>query len=478
MTSSLATCLLVLGDLQADLAQASGSCHLGALDVTVRAHARDAGAACEATRFDAVIVSLEDARAAEAAVRSLRARHLDAPIIVCAKREGHARLADLPPGAAQDLLPHDYESGALVRAVLLAVERWRSFRQQRQLLSLFTAAPDAMIVTDAQGQVRYANRAACVLFGREEASFVGARVSFGRNFAGIDIFAKVAGAGDVRIMQCAWEGKPAFLAIIRDVAEQEALASQLSAAQRTDAIGQYAAGVAHDLGNVLSCIDLFAGFARRRLGHDNAGDGDLAKILHAVETGRDLTRQMVSLARGSAEAPRLLDLGEVVTGLQPFLRRALPAQIDLQCACAGALWPVWAERGKIEQVILNLALNARDAMPNGGVLRIETENLYVLDDDAPSFSSERVALRVIDTGAGVAAEHLSRIFEPFYTTKHEAGGSGLGLAMCRRSIAQAGGDISVDSRPGEGATFSILLPKAVQSAPCAVPATVAISDAA
>jgi hypothetical protein len=264
----------------------------------------------------------------------------------------------------------------------------------------------------------------------------------------------------------------------RDQAQREA---QLQQAQRLENLGQLAGGVAHDFNNLLTVILNYASFAARELDTADESDwaarresvrGDLGQISRAGERAASLTRQLLAFARREVQRPQVLDLDTAITAVEGMLRRTLGEHIELATSLAGDLHPVLADPGQLEQVLVNLALNARDAMPGGGTLTIDTGNITVDAESVAGGSKSRqgqnVRLRVSDTGTGMPPEVIERAFEPFFSTKEEGAGTGLGLATVYGIITQAGGHISIYSEPGMGTTFSITLPVTAQ-APAAPP---------
>jgi PAS domain S-box-containing protein len=258
----------------------------------------------------------------------------------------------------------------------------------------------------------------------------------------------------------------------REALEQsEGLHAQMRQIQRMDSLGQLAGGVAHDFNNLLAVILSYASFVSRRLAVAAGSDGDgswdearadMTHIQQAVERAAALTRQLLTFASREAIRPLALDLNEVITGVEELLRRAIGEHIQLDISLADGLWPILADAGKIEQVLVNLAVNARDAMPGGGMLTLATENITIAADSAggnPEAPQERrVQLRVSDTGTGMTADVIERAFEPFFTTKAASRGTGLGLATVYGILTQAQAGIQISSQPGIGTTFTIVLP--------------------
>ncbi|MGD0019557.1 MAG: ATP-binding protein [Candidatus Limnocylindrales bacterium] len=252
--------------------------------------------------------------------------------------------------------------------------------------------------------------------------------------------------------------------LIQDVTERRALQEQLSQAQKLQSIGRLAGGVAHDFNNLLTAILGNAELAMMDLETNHPARASIEEITKAAEGAARLTRQLLSFARRQMIEPVALDLGAVVEGSVEMLRRLLGEDIEITAVLDGHLGIVQADPGQIQQVLVNLTVNARDAMPEGGRLVIETANQVIADEyvsTRPEISAGRyVTLSVTDTGTGMSDEVLSHLFEPFFTTKPQGSGTGLGLATCHGIVKQSGGHIWVHSELGQGTTVTILLPQA------------------
>jgi PAS domain S-box-containing protein len=250
-------------------------------------------------------------------------------------------------------------------------------------------------------------------------------------------------------------------AICRDITERKQLEEQLRQAQRLEAIGRLAGGVAHDFNNLLTVI---SGYAETLLeGRERSSEFELDQIAAAADRATVLTRQLLAFSRRQVLEPRVVDLNEVVDGVTPMLTRLIGEDVELVSSLDPDLHPVLADPSQLGQVLLNLAVNARDAMPDGGRVSILTANVE-LDDEYVAHHGEssvgsHVVLSFSDTGIGMDAETLSHVYEPFFTTKPVGSGTGLGLATVYGIVKQSGGSIWVYSEPGAGTTFKIYLPR-------------------
>ena len=232
--------------------------------------------------------------------------------------------------------------------------------------------------------------------------------------------------------------------------------AQLRQSQKLEAVGTLAGGIAHDFNNMLTIISGFTQIAISTLGKGHPVAGDLKNVTDAATSAAALTHQLLAFSRKQVLQPRVLDLDEVVTGMESMIRRLIGAHVTLSVVRAGAS-RIKADPSQLEQVLLNLAVNARDAMPQGGTLTIETAH------ERTEAGQHRVALRVSDTGVGMSADVRERIFEPFYTTKEVGKGTGLGLSTVYGIVAQSGATIDVESSLGEGTTFTVSFPSVAES---------------
>jgi len=277
-----------------------------------------------------------------------------------------------------------------------------------------------------------------------------------------------------------WGGQPAVLSLARDITERRRLQQHLQQVSRLKSIGRLAGGVAHDFNNLLTAIKGYAGLLLQGLEADSPAREAAKQISDAADRAADLTRQLLAFSRREPLDPVALDINSVVEGISKMLQRIIGEDIDLDFVPGPELGSVRADRAQIEQVLMNLAVNARDAMPGGGKLVIETANVTLDREYAHRHMGARpgsyVMLAVTDTGCGMDAEMQNRIFEPFFTTKRAHGGTGLGLAIVYSIVKQHGGNIWVYSEPEKGSAFRVYLPRVeAEAAPVEVTPTEAES---
>jgi two-component system, cell cycle sensor histidine kinase and response regulator CckA len=257
--------------------------------------------------------------------------------------------------------------------------------------------------------------------------------------------------------------------IAMDITERKRLEEELRHAQKMEGVGRLAGGVAHDFNNLLMIISGRTQLLLRQLSSTSRIYQELEVVHHAAERGGRLTQQLLAFSRRQVLQPRVLDLNAVLAELEPMLRRLLGETIDLVLRRAAPRGTVKADHGQLEQVVLNLVVNARDAMPRGGQLTVETATVRVddsvVESQSASGSGDYVVLLVKDTGHGMDADTRSRVFEPFFTTKDPSKGTGLGLATVYGIVKQSGGFVTVDSEVGRGSVFRVYLASVEQTGP-------------
>jgi PAS domain S-box-containing protein len=352
--------------------------------------------------------------------------------------------------------------------------------------SLVTNAPYGICRCDSAGKILDVNPAFVELLGHAAANELIGQHIFGLyadNDKWFDLADFLRSSAPFKGLAAEWKRKDGTTTVVRvsgrsvtngraegvvfelfaeDVTERRALEQQLRQSQKMEAVGRLAGGIAHDFNNLLMVISGYSEFLLERLGDEPRLRGPAQEIASAAERASSLTRQLLAFSRKQMLAPRIVDLNTVATENLKMLTRMIGEDIDLVLLPDPGLWPVRADAGQIEQVIMNLAVNARDAMPSGGKLTIETSNV-ALDDEyarihAPLRPGDYVMVAISDTGAGMDSETQSHIFEPFFTTKGTKG-TGLGLSTVYGIIKQSGGYIWVQSEMGKGTTFKIYLPR-------------------
>jgi len=257
-----------------------------------------------------------------------------------------------------------------------------------------------------------------------------------------------------------------FTGIVRDISRRKEVETQLMQAQKMDAIGRLAGGVAHDFNNLLTAIGGYAELVGSTFDPSDPRQAHVTGIRQATEHAASLTRQLLTFSRGQELRPTVIDLGQVVATIEPMLHHLLGEQIELIVKAAPDPWLTVADRSQVEAILVNLAVNARDAMVDGGTLTIETANVE-LDEryrlhHAEVTPGQYAMVTVTDTGVGMDAATMAHIFEPFFTTKDAGSGTGLGLATVYGTVRQSGGYVWVYSEPGDGTTFKVYLPRTMQ----------------
>jgi PAS domain S-box-containing protein len=277
-----------------------------------------------------------------------------------------------------------------------------------------------------------------------------------------------------------YAGEPGVVVVARDIRERLRLEEQLRLAQRMEAVGRLAGGVAHDFNNLLTTIKGNADLLAMDLPDGSASLEDVSEIQAATVRAAALTRHLLAFGRGQVLLPRVLDLNAEIEAALPMLRRLMPENVEIATELDPDTSPVHADPGQLEQVLMNLALNARDAMPDGGTLRLATANTDIAEPDPrPAYmaAGAYVRLRVTDTGHGMDAATRAQVFEPFFTTRGVGRGAGLGLSTVYGIVKQSGGYIMVESEPGHGTTFHILLPRVTEPGLTAGPGTPELAPA-
>lgn len=368
-------------------------------------------------------------------------------------------------------------------------ERERTEARIREQASLLDLAQDAIVVRDLEGRVQFWNQGAANLYGWAAAEAMGHKVTDlywpdGDRFQSAMKHLLEAGHWEGEVHQkskdqrevvayCRWTlvrdvlGQPkSVLAINTDLTERKKLEAQFLRAQRLEGIGALASGIAHDLNNILAPVLMIAPIL-----HDSLPDKETRKLLDTVENsarrGADIIKQLLTFARGQPGARVLLPVRHLLRDMDKIIRETFPRDIKTKVQTSEALWPLLGDPTQVHQTLLNLCVNARDAMPEGGTMTLEARNV-TLDESYANMAPDArpgdyVCVSVTDTGTGIPEDHLDRIFDPFFTTKEVGHGTGLGLATVLGIVRGHEGFVRVASRVGRGTTFELYFPAAVRT---------------
>jgi len=433
--------------------------------------------------FDIILLdlSLPDADGLDTLIRA-HAAAPKIPIVVLTGHDDEALAVRAVRAGAQDYLVKGRLDGdLLVRSIRYATERGRALealeRREEHYRSLIENSTDLISILNLDGTIRYVSPSHERVLGYPLDELVGKNVySFVHSHDKPRVQKALINGNNGRPLECrvrhldgSWRvlesfsrdlshvaGVNGLVVNARDITERKHLEEQLHHSQRLEAVGRLAGGVAHDFNNLLMVITGYSHMLLDAMHQSDPARQDLEQVVKASERATDLTRQLLAFSRRQGVRPALVNVNALVRDMERMLKRVLGDEIKLTLELAPRVPSVLADAGQIEQVILNMAVNARDAMPAGGQLLIETRNAGRAVD-----GRECVTVSITDTGIGMDSQILSRVFEPFFTTKEH--GTGLGLATSYGIIKENGGDLHVDSTPGKGATFQIDLPVSEQT---------------
>ena len=441
-------------------------------------------------RFDVVLLdlSLPDSDGFETFTR-LRAAASDVPVVVLSARTDEALAVRAVQAGAQDYLVKGHlGEQVLARAIRYAIERRRSEEALRTQSRVLESMMEGVNVSGDDGVILFSNLACDAMFGYARGSLAGKRVGIlsgltqddASSFAARieeeisrtgswsgEIFGRKEDGASVltmaNITSLEIGGRKCSVAVHEDITQKKQLEQHLLSAQRVESIGQLAAGVAHDFNNILAVIMGYSELILGKRSRDIQIQRYAGEILEATERAAALTRQLLIFSRKETVQPRILELNKVVADTEKMLRRVVDESVELTILPGKSPGCIKADAGHVGQVLTNLVVNARDAMPNGGKLTITTSNVTLDECEARSHSDAAagnyVMLGVCDTGTGMTDEVKMRLFEVFFTTKPQGKGTGLGLATCHTIVKQCGGFIDVQSEAGKGTTFKIYFPQ-------------------
>ncbi len=391
----------------------------------------------------------------------------------------------------RQLTADDHDQAARVAALVPLVTDRRQLAEQAIQGAELPGAPPASVAESDQGkEVMDSIRAAIATIADAERDQLVARQAMAAAARGW-LLALICGSLVAAVGLAGFLARTAGMAIAdarsraaaleAEIAEHRATQETLRQAQKIEAVGQLTGGIAHDFNNLLTIIIGNLDTARRRFSKLGEATSEaaagLAKsldlALQGAQSAAQLTHRLLAFSRRQALEPKRLDLNRLISDLSDLLSRTLGETIAVETILAGGLWPAFADTNQVENALLNLCVNARDAMPNGGRLTIETANTYLDEPYARRFgdvtAGQYVMLSVADTGSGIPPELLERAFEPFFTTKPAGQGSGLGLAMVHGFVKQSGGHVRIYSEVGHGTTVKIYLPRLVEEEPASAP---------
>jgi two-component system cell cycle sensor histidine kinase/response regulator CckA len=421
-------------------------------------------------------------------LRTIRREGFALPVILLTGQGDVAvDLEAMAAGAWDYLVKGQLDAAQLERSIRYAVERFRAEERILEQAALLDAARDAILAVDLEGRIVYANRSAELLIGESSSGqLLGQTVhALFKGLEGAVLEAALMQAitegswngelqvrvqnGENRLLESRWTlvrdayNRPrSVLILCTDITERRLLEQQFLRAQRMESIGRLVSGIAHDLNNLF--VPILLGV--RILEHDELESERRIRALHMIqrsaERGADLVRQVLAFARGMEGERKPLNIRALMEEVAHLLRETFPRSVQIETRFDDQLWPIRGDATQLQQVLMNLCVNARDAMPEGGRLLLAAENVHLDAQYARRILEARpgpyVCLTVSDTGTGIPPDVLDKIFEPFFTTKPVGKGSGLGLSTAYSIVRSHGGFINVYSEPGHGATFRVYLP--------------------
>lgn len=392
---------------------------------------------------------------------------------------------------AAPILDHEGKPTAAIVVYMDVTDVKYAETHQRKLLTAIEQSSDIVVITDTEGAIQYVNSSFETITGYAKEEVIGQTMRILKSGEHDETFYKTLwetiGSGRVWSGQLINKKKDGslyyenanispvldesghiinYVAVKRDITKERELESQLRQSQKMESVGRLAGGVAHDFNNILTAIIGYTNFALSKIRPEHEIHDDLLQVKAASERAANLTRQLLAFSRKQILQPKIIELNQLILDLDKMVRRLIGEDIEYVTIPSDGLWKVKADPSQLEQVIINLVVNARDAMPAGGKLIIETKNI-TLDEGyirthADTQPGDYVMIAVSDTGTGINENIREKIFEPFFTTKEREKGTGLGLSTVHGIVKQSGGSIFVYSELGQGTTFKIYLPRVYQ----------------
>jgi len=432
----------------------------------------------ERDRPDVILLdlNLEDSAGYETFSRIQQAASGAAILVLSGSDDEDLAIRTVREGAQDYLVKGTFDGRLLLRSIRYAIERKRSEEALRQsettVRAIFENSLEGIVIFAGDGICLEANSAAGALVNLSRNDLIGSRLcdfcekGFEQVWSDLSTFESGRGQfwahlkdGSRRLVNYSFTANilpGQHLAMLRDITEQQGMEEQLRDSQKMEAVGRLAGGVAHDFNNILGIISGHAELLESSAA-SQVERGRAEKIISATEKAASLTRQLLAFGRKQVMSLKLLDLATVLEGVSSMVDCLMGAEIQISIQAKRGLGLVRADQSQLEQVIMNLATNAREAMPEGGILTIKIDEYRCGEDQCDVPAGEYICFSVSDTGIGMTKETQARIFEPFFTTRK--GGSGLGLSTVYGIVKQSGGYIRVNSAPNQGTTFSICLPK-------------------
>lgn len=426
--------------------------------------------------LDGVVIDIDPNQAESIEIiRELRSIGSNIPLLVFHGQDNHPDLGSNHNhnGATHFFGKNQPRHRLLLKTILCSLENHRERELQNNLEKLVALNPDAIIVVNIEGVVQFVNEAATRLFSRDKEDFVGDLLGFSVKegaLAEIEVLSNgETRNAEMHVVRLQWNNRPALLASIRDTTDQKRMSERLRQAQRLAAVGQLAGGIAHDFNNILAAIIGNLKLIELELPSNDSTQISLGEIEKAVTRAQEIIQQILTFSRNQEVERKSIEIEPVIDEAIRFLRATIPTKIEIKRHVERNLPPIAADATQIHQIMMNLGINAVHAMSGNGVLEISLTQAQMKDDNVSrSFGlkpGSYVVISVSDSGAGMDRETCSRIFEPFYTTKPQGVGTGLGLSVVHGIMKSHEGAVTVYSEPGNGTVFNLYFPAREDLAP-------------